>query len=45
MLSQNAQKRLIEPREVGECIVFLFSNAAASITDTAFPMDSGWLAH
>jgi len=44
MLAQNAQKRLIEPREVGECIAFLCSSAAASITGTAFPMDSGWLA-
>ena len=45
MLTQNAQKRLIEPQEVGECIAFLCSSAAASITGTAFPMDSGWLAH
>ncbi len=45
MLVQNAQKRLIEPEEVGQCVVFLCSNAAASITGTAFPMDAGWLAH
>lgn len=44
MLQQNAQKRLIEPEEVGQCVAFLCSNAAASITGTAFPMDSGWLA-
>ena len=45
MLVQNAQKRLIEPEEVGACVVFLCSQAAASITGTAFPMDAGWLAH
>lgn len=45
MLVQNAQKRLIEPEEVGQCVVFLCSNAAASITGTAFSMDAGWLAH
>lgn len=45
MLTQNAQKRLIEPAEVGACVAFLCSNAAASITGTAFPMDAGWLAH
>lgn len=44
-LGQNAQKRLIEPKEVGECVAFLCSNAAASITGTAFAMDAGWLAH
>ncbi len=45
LLTQNAQKRLIEPEEVGECVAFLCSNAAASITGTAFAMDAGWLAH
>lgn len=45
MLVQNAQKRMIEPEEVGQCVVFLCTNAAASITGTAFPMDAGWLAH
>ena len=45
MLTQNAQKRLIEPKEVGQCVAFLCSGAAMSITGTAFPMDAGWLAH
>ena len=45
MLTQNANKRLIEPEEVGQCVVFLCSSAAASITGTAFKMDAGWLAH
>jgi 3-hydroxybutyrate dehydrogenase len=45
LLSQNAQKRLIEPDEVAECVAFLCSNAAASITGAAFTMDAGWLAH
>ncbi len=45
LLQQNAQKRLIEPDEVGQCVAFLCSNAAASITGAAFTMDAGWLAH
>jgi 3-hydroxybutyrate dehydrogenase len=45
MLTQNANKRLIEPEEVGQCVVFLCSGAAASVTGTAFTMDAGWLAH
>jgi 3-hydroxybutyrate dehydrogenase len=45
LLEQNAQKRLIEPEEVGQCVAFLCSNAAASITGSAFTMDAGWLAH
>lgn len=45
LLKQNAQKRLIEPEEVGACVAFLCSNAAASITGSAFTMDAGWLAH
>jgi 3-hydroxybutyrate dehydrogenase len=45
LLTQNANKRLIEPEEVGQCVVFLCSNAAASITGSAFTMDAGWLAH
>ena len=45
MLTQNANKRLIEPEEVGQCVVFLCSSAAASITGSAFTMDAGWLAH
>ena len=45
LLTQNANKRLIEPEEVGQCVVFLCSGAAASITGSAFTMDAGWLAH
>ncbi len=45
LLTQNAMKRLIEPEEVGQCVVFLCSSAAASITGAAFTMDAGWLAH
>ncbi len=45
LLTQNANKRLIEPEEVGQCVVFLCSSAAASITGSAFTMDAGWLAH
>ena len=45
LLQQNAIKRLIEPEEVGKCVVFLCSNEAWSITGSAFTMDAGWLAH
>lgn len=45
LLEQNAQKRLIEPEEVGQCVAFLCSRAASSITGAAFAMDAGWLAH
>ncbi len=45
LLTQNAIKRLIEPEEVGKCVVFLCSDAAWSITGAAFTMDAGWLAH
>ena len=45
LLTQNAQKRLIEPAEVGKYAAFLCRDEAWSITGTAVTMDAGWLAH
>jgi 3-hydroxybutyrate dehydrogenase len=45
LLTQNAQKRLIEPSEVGKYAAFLCRDEAWSITGTAVTMDAGWLAH
>ena len=45
LLTQNAQKRLIEPSEVGKYAAFLCRDEAWSVTGTAITMDAGWLAH
>ncbi len=45
LLTQNAQKRLIEPAEVGKYAAFLCRDEAWSVTGTAITMDAGWLAH
>jgi len=45
LLTQNAQKRLIEPVEVAKYALFLCRDEAWSITGTAVTMDAGWLAH
>ncbi|MDB4929170.1 MAG: D-beta-hydroxybutyrate dehydrogenase [Myxococcaceae bacterium] len=45
LLTQNAQKRLIEPAEVGKYAAFLCRDEAWSVTGTAVTMDAGWLAH
>lgn len=45
LLTQNAQKRLIEPSEVGKYAAFLCRDEAWSVTGTAVTMDAGWLAH
>jgi 3-hydroxybutyrate dehydrogenase len=44
MLGPAAIKRLIEPGEVAELVLFLASDAASSITGTATTMDLGWTA-
>ncbi len=44
MLGPAAIKRLIEPSEVAEMVLFLASDAASSITGTAATMDLGWTA-
>jgi len=45
MLAPAAVRRLIEPAEVAEAVVFLCSPAAASITGSSLVMDGGWTAH
>ena len=45
LLTQNAVKRLIEPREVAKSVVYLCSDDAWSVTGSALTMDAGWLAH
>jgi 3-hydroxybutyrate dehydrogenase len=44
MLTEPAIKRLLEPDEVAEAVVFLCSPAAAFINGTSLVMDGGWTA-
>ena len=43
IIGQNPQRRLIDPREVATAIVYLCSDAAASINGTALVIDGGEL--
>ncbi|MGZ4571749.1 MAG: 3-hydroxybutyrate dehydrogenase [Blastococcus sp.] len=45
MLAPAAIKRLIEPAEVAEAVLFLCTPAATSMTGTSLVMDGGWSAH
>jgi 3-hydroxybutyrate dehydrogenase len=45
LLAQQPNKRFATVEELGALTVFLSSNAAASITGTALPVDGGWTAH
>jgi 3-hydroxybutyrate dehydrogenase len=45
MLASAALKRLVEPEEVAEMIVFLCSPPAASMTGISLVVDGGWSAH
>ena len=45
MLAPAAVRRLIEPGEVAEAVLFLCSPAGASITGSSLVMDGGWSAH
>jgi 3-hydroxybutyrate dehydrogenase len=45
MLAPAAIKRLIEPAEVAELIVYLCAPEASFITGTSIMMDGGWSAH
>lgn len=45
MLAPAAIKRLIEPEEVGELVLFLCSEAAGGATGVEWTMDLGWTAH
>ncbi|WP_337845310.1 3-hydroxybutyrate dehydrogenase [Thermus sp.] len=43
-LAQAAVKRLIEPEEVAELVLFLVSERAGVVTGVAWPIDLGWTA-
>ena len=45
LLAQQPNKRFATVEELGAFTVFLASDAAASITGTALPLDGGWTAH
>jgi 3-hydroxybutyrate dehydrogenase len=44
LLAQQLNKRFAAVEEIGAFTVFLASEAAASITGTALPVDGGWIA-
>ena len=45
LLAQQPNKRFVTVEELGALSVFLASDAAASITGIALPVDGGWTAH
>ncbi len=45
LLAQQPNKRFATVEELGALSVFLASDAGASITGTALPVDGGWTAH
>jgi 3-hydroxybutyrate dehydrogenase len=45
MLKKAAVKRLIEPSEIGDLVVYLCSNSAACITGSMLTIDCGWTAN
>jgi 3-hydroxybutyrate dehydrogenase len=45
LLAQQPNKRFATVEELGALTLFLASDAAASITGVALPMDGGWTAH
>jgi 3-hydroxybutyrate dehydrogenase len=45
MLSHQARKEFVRVEELAALAVFLASDAAASLTATAIPMDGGWTQH
>jgi 3-hydroxybutyrate dehydrogenase len=45
LLAKQPTKRFVTVEEIGALTAFLCSDAAASITGTALPVDGGWTAH
>lgn len=45
MLDRVHVKRLIEPEEIGELVVFLTGPASASMSGTSYPIDGAWTAY
>jgi NAD(P)-dependent dehydrogenase (short-subunit alcohol dehydrogenase family) len=44
VVARSALGRFVEPREVGDAILFLCSDKASAITGITLPIDCGWLA-
>lgn len=44
ILAEAPMKRLLEPEEVAELVVYLASDSAKNITGAAIPIDEGWTA-
>jgi 3-hydroxybutyrate dehydrogenase len=44
MLAPAAIKRLLEPEEVANLVLYLCSDAAAALTGGAYAIDAGWTA-
>lgn len=44
MLKKAAVKKMIEPSEIGEAVLFICSDAAGCMTGTDFTIDCGWTA-
>ncbi len=45
MLERSAIKRLVQPEEVAQAVLWLCSAHAGHITGTSLPLDGGWTAH
>ena len=45
LLADSALKRLIEPEEVAEAVVWLCTPEASFVTGSSLPLDGGWTAH
>lgn len=45
LLEANAVKRLLEPADVAEAVVYLCGPSAWALTGGVFTLDAGWLAH
>ena len=45
LLAQNAIKRLIEPEEVAEAVLYLCGDSAWATSGNVLTLDAGWLAH
>jgi 3-hydroxybutyrate dehydrogenase len=44
VLSSAAIKRLLEPKEIADLVLYLCSDSAAGFTGAALPLDAGWTA-
>jgi len=44
LTDRTPQRRLAEPREIADLVVFLASDSAAFVTGVVYPIDGGWTA-